>query len=96
MHLSAKKQRDLTFLEVQAQQMVNEEIDEDNDFAGGTCLRDETKLEELLASKKERRTVYLTDSITNCIGRDPLRFLRETGQRADERGPRPASSEHFA
>ena len=57
MHLSAKKQRDLTFLEVQAQQMVNEEIDEDNDFAGGTCLRDEAKLEELLASKKERRTV---------------------------------------
>jgi hypothetical protein len=37
--------------------MVNEEIDEDNDFAGGTCLRDEAKLEELLASKKERRTV---------------------------------------
>ena len=44
-------------MEVQAQQMVNEEIDEDNDFAGGTCLRDEAKLEELLASKKERRTV---------------------------------------
>jgi hypothetical protein len=35
MHLSAKKQRDLTFLEVQAQQMVNEEVDEDNDFMGG-------------------------------------------------------------
>lgn len=48
-------------MEVQAQQMVNEEIDEDNDFAGGTCLRDEAKLEELLAKKKERRTV-------RCLG----------------------------
>jgi len=35
MHLSAKKQKDLTFLEVQAQQLVNEEIDEDNDYIGG-------------------------------------------------------------
>ncbi len=41
MHLSAKKQKDLTFLEVQAQQMVNEEIDEDNDYMGGLGVKNE-------------------------------------------------------
>lgn len=45
MHLSAKKQRDLTFLEVQAQQMVNEDIDEENDYSGGLQARDDAKLE---------------------------------------------------
>lgn len=59
MHLSAKKQRDLTFLEVQAQQMVNEDIDEDHDYAGGQHLNDEAKYEALLQKKKDRRAVSL-------------------------------------
>jgi hypothetical protein len=57
MHLSAKKQRDLTFLEVQAQQMVNEEVDEDNDYMGGQAIKNPQKYEALLEKKKERRTV---------------------------------------
>ena len=44
-------------LEVQAQQMVNEEVDEDNDYMGGQAIRDEAKYEALLAKKKERRAV---------------------------------------
>lgn len=57
MHLSAKKQRDLTFLEVQAQQMVNEEVDEDNDYMGGLGVKNPQRYEALLEKKKERRTV---------------------------------------
>ena len=57
MHLSAKKQKDLTFLEVQAQQLVNEEIDEDNDYIGGLQAKDQARYEELLAKKKERKAV---------------------------------------
>ena len=69
MHLSAKKQRDLTFLEVQAQQMVNEEVDEDNDFMGGQGIKNPQKYEALLEKKKERRTVTLIHININNIGR---------------------------
>ena len=50
MHLSAKKQRDLTNLEVQAQQIVNEDDYEPE-------VTDEDKYEALLAKRKERRAV---------------------------------------
>lgn len=59
MHLSAKKQRDLTFLEVQAQQMVNEELDEDNDYIGGIKeTKDDSHYQALLEKKKDRRAVW--------------------------------------
>jgi hypothetical protein len=70
MHLSAKKQRDLTFLEVQAQQIVNEEVDEDNDYMGGQAIKYPQKYEALLEKKKERRTV--TYNITRSY------FFRES------------------
>ena len=53
MQLSAKKQRDLTYLEVQAQQIVNEEDDEPE-------VNDEARYEALLAKRQERRTVNLS------------------------------------
>jgi len=69
MHLSAKKQRDLTFLEVQAQQMVNEEVDEDNDFMGGLAAKNPQRYEALLEKKKERRTVRKKVLFDVLIGR---------------------------
>jgi len=42
---------------VQAQQLVNEEIDEDNDYIGGLQAKDQARYEELLAKKKERKAV---------------------------------------
>lgn len=50
MQLSAKKQRDMTYLEVQAQQIVNEDEDAPE-------VNDEEKYEALLAKRQERRTV---------------------------------------
>ena len=52
MQLSAKKQRDLTALEVQAQQLVNEDEDAPD-------VTDEAKFEALLEKKQDRRTVTL-------------------------------------
>ena len=52
MQLSAKKQRDLTTLEAQAQQIVNEEDSEPE-------VNDEEKYEQLLEKRQERRTVSL-------------------------------------
>lgn len=69
MHLSAKKQRDLTFLEVQAQQMVNEEVDEDNDYMGGLAAKNPQRYEALLEKKKERRTVRKKVLFDLLIGR---------------------------
>lgn len=59
MLLSAKKQRDLTPLEVQAQQLVNEEIDEEFDFLGGLNPKDQPKYDALKDKKKERRVVRI-------------------------------------
>lgn len=76
MHLSAKKQKDLTFLEVQAQQMVNEEIDEDNDYMGGLGVKNEQRYEALLEKKKERRTVSQSNVLINDMqGESLFEFL---------------------
>ena len=37
--------------------MVNEEIDEDNDYIGGLNIRDDQRYEALLQKRKERRAV---------------------------------------
>ena len=50
MQLSAKKQRDMTYLEIQAQQIVNEDEDAPE-------VNDEQKYEAILAKRQERRTV---------------------------------------
>ncbi len=50
MQLSAKKQRDLTFLEIQAQQIVNEDEDAPE-------VTDQEKYEALIAKRQERRAV---------------------------------------
>ena len=60
MQLSAKKLRDLTVLEVQAQQIVNEEDSEPE-------INDEERYEQLIAKKQERRAVTLV-LLTMCIG----------------------------
>ena len=52
MQLSAKKQRDMTYLEIQAQQIVNED-------ENAPDVNDEDKYEALLAKRQERRTVLL-------------------------------------
>jgi predicted CopG family antitoxin len=100
MHLSAKKQKDLTFLEVQAQQLVNEEIDEDNDYIGGLQAKDQARYEELLAKKKERKAVSTLfigqgrDFLT-LIGRDAVRLFGTPSQGADEGGFGTAVAEHL-
>ena len=58
MQLSAKKQRDMTYLEIQAQQIVNEDEDAPE-------VNDEQKYEAILAKRQERRTViYISCFIT--------------------------------
>lgn len=52
MQLSAKKQKDLTYLEVQAQHIVNEEDSEPE-------ITNEEKYEALLAKRSERRPVLI-------------------------------------
>ena len=51
MQLSAKKQKDLTYLEVQAQQLVNEDDDQEIE------VTDEERYNALLAKRQERRAV---------------------------------------
>lgn len=53
MHLSAKKQRKMTMLEVEAQNLVNEIGSEDSDVE----VTDENRYQEILESRKSRRTV---------------------------------------
>lgn len=48
--------------------MVNEEVDEDNDFMGGQGIKNPQKYEALLEKKKERRTVTLVHININNIG----------------------------
>lgn len=50
MQLSAKKQKNLTYLEVQAQLMVNEDEDAPE-------VTDEERYEQMLEKRKDRRTV---------------------------------------
>lgn len=50
MQLSAKKQKNLTYLEVQAQLMVNEDEDVPE-------VTDEERYEQMLEKRKDRRTV---------------------------------------
>jgi hypothetical protein len=101
MHLSAKKQKDLTFLEVQAQQLVNEEIDEDNDYIGGLQAKDQARYEELLAKKKERKAVSTRlfigqwrDFLT-LIGRDAVRLFGTPSEGPDAGGFGTAVAEHL-
>ena len=100
MHLSAKKQKDLTFLEVQAQQLVNEEIDEDNDYIGGLQAKDQARYEELLAKKKERKAVSTLvisqgrDFLT-LIGRDAVRLFGTPSEGPDAGGFGTAVAEHL-
>ena len=53
MQLSAKKQRDLTALEVQAQQIVNEEDSEPE-------VNDQQRYEQIIESRQERRAVRIS------------------------------------
>lgn len=78
--------------------MVNEEMDEDNDYLGGQECRDQQRYDALLQKKKDRRAV--SDLHPHSIGflttgRDAVRFLGETSQRADERSSRTAPTEHL-
>lgn len=50
MHYSAKKQRDMTNLELQAHQLINDDDSEPE-------VTDEQKYQALLEKRKERRTV---------------------------------------
>ena len=66
MHLSAKNQRKMTQLEVEAQNLVNEV---------GSCgsdveMNDENRYEQMLAERKERRTVSIdwTQFMSNDLG----------------------------
>ena len=52
--------------------MVNEEIDEDNDYMGGLAVKNELRFEALLEKKKERRAVNLFENIYT------IHFFRES------------------
>eukprot|EP00347_Sterkiella_histriomuscorum_P023285 403335232 len=67
MQLSAKKQRDLTYLEVQAQLIVNEDEDAPE-------VNDEDKYEQLLAKKQDRRT---GESLYDFLERQVKSQMRE-------------------
>lgn len=65
MHLSASKQKNMTTLEVQAQNMVNE-----NDSDGDYHVNDEERYNEILESRKNRRKVSsfgLFDPNVGCL-----------------------------
>ena len=49
--------------------MVNEEVDEDNDFMGGLAAKNPQRYEALLEKKKERRTVRKKVLFNLLIGR---------------------------
>lgn len=91
MQLSAKKQRDLTYLEVQAQQMVNEEdfLSEHNHE-----VNDEQRYEQMVEKKKDRRAVRLRKFHFD-IGWVIVRFFGEASQEPDAWGPWLTSSKHF-
>ena len=91
MSTSAKK-KELTTLEREAANMNYE--DEETDVE----VNNEEKYEAMLDARKERRAVseYLAPNLKlKFLGRMPLRFLREAGERPDAYCLRIATLEYF-